>query len=87
MSEALADTSLRPASEEANGSLQLHAQRNGREILVTGHLRAGLRTECCRCLGDAPLEVDTYLTALLTPAGDLEQAAVVQQRLPRLGRA
>jgi len=73
--DALADTALRPDPAKGPGRVHVHAQRNGREILVTGELDAGLVTPCARCLGDACLPVHTSVTALLVPgsASDLAQ--------------
>jgi len=73
LDHVLADTSLRRDPAAAEGALELRAQRNDGEILVDGRVRAGLLTECSRCLGDALLPVDTRITALLsrTPSGDL----------------
>jgi len=50
------------------GSVTVHAQRNGREILVHGRAQAWLVTECGRCLQDLSLEVACDLAALYTPA-------------------
>ena len=51
-----------------DGAVQVHAQRNGREILVHGKAHARLITECGRCLKDFPLEVACDLAALYTPS-------------------
>ncbi len=64
MERELADCQLRPAGE---GSLELHAQMNGNDILLQGHLSAELVAECGRCLGDVPCTVDTDVIALLSP--------------------
>lgn len=72
---ALADTSLRRDPSAGPGELHVHAQRNGREILVTGDLEAQLLVSCSRCLGDTPLPVRANLTALLVPGTLLGKAA------------
>ena len=64
---ALSDTPLRRDPAAGSGWVHVHAQRNGSEILVTGHVEATLIAECSRCLGDTPLDVHTAMTALLTP--------------------
>lgn len=61
----LADTELKPGPAE--GRLTVHAQKNGPDVLVQGHLQAHLLTTCSRCLGEAPLDVDLALTALFSP--------------------
>lgn len=64
LDQALADAELRAAA--AGGHLDVHLQRNGAELLLTGHLRAHLIGRCVRCLEDAPIDVDTDLVALLS---------------------
>lgn len=68
MQQVLGDTDLRPGGQD-DGQLRLHAQANGLEILVTGHLRAGLQTDCVRCLAPVPVDVDAPFTALMVPTG------------------
>jgi uncharacterized protein len=65
LASALADTELRPGSEA--GRLHVHAQRNGTDVLVQGHITAQLAATCARCLADVPLDVDLALTALFSP--------------------
>jgi uncharacterized protein len=65
LSAALAESELRPGSDE--GRLQVHAQRNGMDVLVQGHIAARLLATCARCLSDVPLDVDLALTALFSP--------------------
>jgi uncharacterized protein len=69
---ALAETPLKRDPRAGEGLFQLHAQRNGHEILIRGQLDADLLVECSRCLGDAPLAVHTEVTALLTPGAEDE---------------
>lgn len=66
MEHALTDCSLRPAGSD--GTLMVHAQVHGRDVLITGRVRAGLIAECARCLGDVACPVDTDIVALLSPA-------------------
>ena len=63
---ALADTELRAGSQE--GSLAVHAQRNGIDVLVRGRLAASLTAVCARCLAEVPLDVETTWTTLFSPA-------------------
>lgn len=67
---ALSETPLRRDPAAAEGRFNLHAQRNGQEILVRGQLRAELLVECSRCLGDTPVHVQAPLTALLSSGPD-----------------
>lgn len=64
MERELADCQLRPA---ASGSIELHVQMNGDDILLQGHLSANLVAECGRCLGDVPCPVEADVIALLSP--------------------
>ncbi len=65
LASALSETDLSPGADE--GRLQVHAQRNGMDVLVQGHIAAQLRATCARCLQDVPLDVDLALTALFSP--------------------
>jgi uncharacterized protein len=65
LASALADTELRPGPQE--GRLQVHAQRNGMDVLVQGHIATQLTATCARCLKDVALDVDLALTALFSP--------------------
>jgi uncharacterized protein len=65
LASALADTELNAGSED--GRLTVHAQRNGMDVLVQGHVEAEIAASCARCLADVPLGVDLALTALFSP--------------------
>src|SRR4051812_15733258 len=63
----LQETEVRGDATQGNGSVEVHAQRNGSEILVHGKASARLVTECGRCLGPLPLTVTCDLAALYAP--------------------
>ena len=65
----LSDTEVRPDEDEPEGHLRLHAQRQGSDLVLHGHLRARLVTECARCLADALVPVDVEVGLLLTARG------------------
>ncbi len=65
LGSVLAETELRPAGHE--GTLQVHAQRNGQDILVQGQLTADMLASCARCLGDVAIDVDLAVAALFSP--------------------
>jgi len=65
--EAFADSGVRGDASQGAGLVQVHAQLNGREILVHGRARARLVTECGRCLRELPIDVSCELAALYTP--------------------
>lgn len=67
LKQAFGDGDVR-GDESKPGSAEVHAQRNGREILVHGRAHAWLVTECGRCLKDITLEVECDLAALYAPA-------------------
>jgi uncharacterized protein len=84
----LGDATLRHDPAFGPGNLQIHAQQNGGEYLVTGTLKVHVLTECGRCLGDAKLTVDTVIgtlfarTAGKAPAGH-EQRRAQSERYER----
>ena len=63
---ALAGTPLSRDPAAAPGHLEIHAQKNQREILVRGAANADLLVECSRCLRASPLHVHADITALLS---------------------
>ncbi|MFW5924651.1 MAG: YceD family protein [Myxococcota bacterium] len=63
---AVEDAGLRPAEE---GTVEVHAQRSGVDILVYGTIRTRLFAQCVRCLGDAPVNVDARLSSLMKARG------------------
>jgi uncharacterized protein len=65
LASALADTELTAGSRD--GRLTVHAQRNGMDVLVQGHVEAQIAATCARCLADVPLDVDLALTSLFGP--------------------
>jgi len=65
---AFEGTGVRGDASASDGAVEVHAQRNGRDILVHGKAHARLVTECGRCLKPFPLEVACDLAALYTPA-------------------
>lgn len=64
LDEHLRDATVRHDPAYGPGKLQVHAQENGGEYLVTGTLRVHVLTECGRCLGDAKLAVDLVIGTL-----------------------
>ena len=66
LDEALSGSPLRRDPAAGSGRLQVHAQRNGSEVLVDGEAEASLLVECSRCLEDASLHVQADITALLS---------------------
>ncbi len=68
LDRVLAGTGVGGDASAAPGEVRVHAQRNGREILVHGQAKARLIAECGRCLKGLPLDIATELGALYTPA-------------------
>jgi uncharacterized protein len=87
LDSALTDTPLRRDPNHGDGLLQLHAQRNGNEILIRGELQAELLVECARCLGDTALPVRAELTALLSPGPEQALPEEVDLSVEDLDRA
>jgi uncharacterized protein len=74
----LGETGLRPDRTAPEGSVAVHAQKNGVEYLVHGQLKASLLTDCVRCLGDAKVPVDVLLAALYTRGAAPEAPAEIE---------
>lgn len=64
----LAETGVSGDISEGPGSVEVHAQRNGQEILVHGRAQARLITDCVRCLKGLPVSVECELAALYAPS-------------------
>ncbi len=75
LEEQLADTGLRPTRTRTPGSLEVHAQRSGTDILVRGRLKTAFACDCARCLEDAVIDVDADLTTLLMPESQRSAAS------------
>ncbi len=75
LDQAFEGTGVHGDASAGAGAVEVHAQRNGREILVHGKARARLVAECGRCLKDLPLEVACDLAALYAP-GDARSNAL-----------
>ncbi len=56
-----------PAGARERNIVEVHAQRNGSEVLVHGRAHVCLVAECVRCLKDLPIEVSCELAALYSP--------------------
>jgi uncharacterized protein len=85
LASALRDTDL--AAGPANGRLDVHAQRNGADVLVQGHVTAGLTATCARCLNEVSIPVDIALTALFSPEHTrVGEAQEIDVRLDEVSR-
>lgn len=51
------------------GRVEVHAHKQGADVVLHGRVAAGLVAECARCLEDAHLAVDTEISSLLTARG------------------
>lgn len=70
LNQVLTDCGVRAAAERPEGRADIRVQRNGREVLLQGHICAHLVAECARCLGDAHFDVESDLATLMTPHED-----------------
>ncbi len=68
LTRMLAETGVSGDISEGPGSVEVHAQRNGQEILVHGRAKARLVTDCVRCLKGMPVAVECDLAALYAPS-------------------
>jgi uncharacterized protein len=69
LDSSLADAGLRADPAAPPGVLTVHAQQNGTEYLVEGEVRAGLVTDCVRCLGEAKVPVQSRFATLFSRGG------------------
>lgn len=67
LDQYLEGTGVAGDTSRGAGEVRVHAQRNGREILVQGHAKASLLSECVRCLKGLPIDVEAELTTLFAP--------------------
>jgi uncharacterized metal-binding protein YceD (DUF177 family) len=67
LDQAFEGTGVHGDASAGAGAVEVHVQRNGRDILVHGKARARLVAECGRCLKGLPLEVACDLAALYAP--------------------
>ena len=65
LGSALRETELGAGPDE--GRLEVHAQRNGNDVLVQAHVVAELAATCARCLNDVVLPVDLAMATLYSP--------------------
>ena len=65
---ALAGTSVVKDPARLPGSLDVHAQRTGKDVLVQGRLETGVLAECARCLEPAHVSVAVDLAVVFSPS-------------------
>jgi len=65
LTSALAETELKATRRE--GTLEVHAQRSGQDILVQGQITAEMLATCARCLADVAIDFDLAIAALFSP--------------------
>ncbi len=76
LASVLSGTDVRADTSAPDGRFELHAHKQGADVVVRGHLTGALVTDCSRCLEDAHIAVDTEVVSLLTARGaDLRPTA------------
>lgn len=75
LEEALTGCEVHANTAAPEGAMNVHAQKSGHDVLVRGHIKAGLKLECYRCLGDALLNVDTDFATLFSPRASARMSA------------
>lgn len=76
LASVLEDTEVRVDETAAEGRFTFHAQKQGADVVLHGHLTSTLVTDCGRCLEDARIPVSTAVGSLLTArAADLRPTA------------
>jgi uncharacterized protein len=86
LEQALVDSALRKDPAAGEGRVQVHAQKNGHDVLVRGHVEADLVTECARCLGDVPMHVRADIAALLSPGDEDDAEGAIELEAEDLDR-
>lgn len=66
LAKVMAGCDVRADASAPSGALEVHAQKNGKEFLVTGTASAHLIADCYRCLEDAKIDVSARLATLYT---------------------
>lgn len=67
LARVLADADLKPAPG-AHASARVRLDRDGRDVIVSGDLRARVTAPCVACLEDVELPVETEFQLVLSPA-------------------
>lgn len=70
---SLADAGLHADPARPSATLEVHAQKNDAEYLVTGQLDAELLAECSRCLGEAKVPAHVRFAYLFSRDADAAQ--------------
>jgi uncharacterized protein len=81
LEKALDGTEASPGAEP--GSLDVELSKNGREVMARGSLRVGLTMPCARTLEPVPVEVNSDIFLLLSPAAEPDAAARRPRRAER----
>jgi uncharacterized protein len=67
--EALGEAREGLSAPDEDGELSFFADKTGPDVIVRGRVKGGIVAECSRCLGRAPIDVDSELAMLLTARG------------------
>lgn len=69
LKESMGDVDALALSDSDHGRVEVHVQRNGEDILVTGHVAAEIHLTCVRSLREFAHQVSVPLTVLFAPRG------------------
>lgn len=69
LASVLAGTDVKADERAPEGRFELHAHKQGADLVVRGRVSSALVTACSRCLEDASISVDTEVVSLLTARG------------------
>lgn len=67
--EALGEAREGLSAPDFDGELSFFAEQSGTDVILQGRVVGGLVAECSRCLGPAPIAVDTEIAMLLSARG------------------
>lgn len=57
------------SAPSTEGSFRFFADKSGEDVFIRGHVTSGLVAECSRCLGPAPIAVDSEIALLFCARG------------------
>lgn len=66
---AIGDAGEGLSAPSTEGTFRFFADKSGEDVFIRGHVTSGLVAECSRCLGPAPIAVDSEIALLFCARG------------------
>lgn len=77
--EALGEAREGLSAPPSDGELSFFADKTGADVILRGRVKGGIVAECSRCLGPAPIDVDTEMAMLLTARGRTHRGQPIRE--------